>query len=854
MSDPRRQVAKPLVRLALALQVLLLVAGVVGYLQGSNYIELNLRRSVEHSAAVAVNHWQRTLELIYQQGREVPQEPKAAHLMPVPSLDAASLVKEATPPVKEMRPLPGVGEGFWVWWPGDFGQGLSGLSVVKAQEGCRQCHPQFVPGEVVGGLSFRVETPFLSRILYARKLSLITLIGSLLLLTSAAVWLMTGVVLKRERQAEKEREEAERQLAASEERYRTLVESNLVGVYLLRGDRVLFCNERAAEMFGYTREEVLEKVKVPDLVAPEDRATVLENIRKRLSGEVKALRYSFTGVRADGSRFPAEVFGARVDLPSGPAVLGIILDDSEPQAARQVVEAAYRAVVALPGENVFQAAAELVAALLHVPVVFVAEEIDGQLSLLGAHGAVQKELIPLAGTPCEVAIREKRPLELASGFAAQFGTPGWIQVVPECYFGMPLVGSAGQALGILAVLDSKPRQLSVLERQILEIYAVRLGRELERLHLLRQQKELEGRLAAHEKLAALGVLAGGIAHDFNNVLAGIVAEAEVLRRLVPPEAHEKVEQLVSLAQRGGEVVRRILSFARPSVTKPEPISVAELVQDTVELAHHTFGPQFHFDLQLEGELFVLGEEALLQQALLNLLTNARDAMPAGGSVAIRVYPRNGEVVLEVEDHGTGIDPVHLPRVFDPFFTTKPRGHGTGLGLTTVYRTVEAHGGTVAIDSKLGVGTKVTLTLPRIPPPQTTKPSAAPSTLKASRPAGCGVLLVDDEPAILEGLRQVLELEGYRVVCAKSAEEALRSFQPSEIHVAVVDVLLPGVNGIQLAQHLLEKKPDLAVVFSSGHTPEALPPGLVSRDSVVFLQKPYTARVLLETVERLCSRA
>lgn len=854
MSESRRQVGKPLVHLALTLQVLLLVAAAVGYLQGSNYLELNLRRSVEHSAAVAVNHWQRTLELIYQQGQEVPQEPKAAHLMPVPSLDAASLVKEATPPVKDMRPLPGVDEGFWVWWPGGFDLGLSGLSIVKAQEGCRQCHPQFVPGKVVGGLSFHVETRFLTKLLASRRTNLLGLLGAVLVSLSGAVWWLTLVGVKRQKEAEKARAQAEEQLAASEERYRTLVESNLVGVYLLRGDRVLFCNERAAEMFGYTREEVLEKVKVPDLVAPEDWATVLENIRKRLSGEVKSLRYAFTGVRADGSRFPAEVFGARVDLPSGPAILGIILDNSEPQAARQVVEAAYRAVVALPGENVFQAAAESVAALLHVPVVFVAEEIDGQLSLLGAHGAVQKELIPLAGTPCEVAIREKRPLELASGFAAQFGTPGWIQVVPECYFGMPLVGSAGQALGILAVLDSKPRQLSVLERQILEIYAVRLGRELERLHLLRQQKELESRLAAHEKLAALGVLAGGIAHDFNNVLAGIVAEAEVLRRLVPPEAHEKVEHLVSLAQRGGEVVRRILSFARPSVTKPEPIAVAELVQDTVELAHHTFGPQFHFDLQVEGELFVLGEEALLQQALLNLLTNARDAMPEGGSVAIRAYPRNGEVVLEVEDQGTGIDPVHLPRVFDPFFTTKPRGQGTGLGLTTVYRTVEAHGGTVAIDSRLGVGTKVTLTLPRIPPPQTTKPSAAPSTLKASRPAGCGVLLVDDEPAILEGLRQVLELEGYRVVCAKSAEEALRSFQPSEIHVAVVDVLLPGVNGIQLAQHLLEKKPDLAVVFSSGHTPEALPPGLVSRDSVVFLQKPYTARVLLETVERLCSRA
>lgn len=853
MAEPRPPVGKPLVHLAVTVQVLLLVAAAVAYLQGSRYLEFNLRRTVEHAAAQAVSQRGRSLEVLYQNGQVLSQEPSAAHLMPIPSLDAASLVPTAAPPVKDMRPLPGVGEGFWVWWPGDFDHGLAGLAVVKALDGCQRCHPQFVPGQVAGGLRFRVETRFLSKLLASRRVNLAGLVGSSFFLLSGAVWWLTALGVKRERQAEHARRQAEEELAASEERYRTLVESNLVGVYLLQGERIVYCNQRAAEMFGYSRDEAMGRVKVPDLVAPEDRSLVSENIRKRFSSEVKSLRYTFTGVRADGSRFPAEVFGARVDLSSGPAILGVVVDNSEREAARQALEAAYRAVVALPGENVFQAAAESIARLLQVPVVFVGEEIDGQLSLLGAYGAVQAEAIALCGTPCEVAMRENRVYELPSGFAAQFGEPSFVKVKPESYFGVPLAASSGHVLGVLAVLDEKPRQLSSLERQILEIYAVRLARELERLHLLRQQKELENRLVAQEKLAALGVLAGGIAHDFNNVLAGIAAEAEVLKRVVPPQVRDKVEHVVQLAQRGGEVVRRILSFARPSVAKPEPISVAKLVEDTVELARHTLGPQFSFEVQVEEDLFVLGEESILQQALLNLLTNARDAMPQGGLIALRAFSENGQAVLEVEDHGTGIDPAHLPRVFDPFFTTKPLGQGTGLGLTTVYRTVEAHGGTVRIDSKLGVGTRVTLVLPVAAPPGPGQESAAPAPGMPAKKAGGGVLLVDDELSILEGLRQVLEMEGYRVACASSAEEAFRVFDPSKINVAVVDVLLPGVSGIQLAQRLLEVKPDLALIFSSGHTPEALPPELARRDSVVFLQKPYTAQVLLETVEKLCSR-
>lgn len=845
-----RAPSKTILRVAAGFQVVVALAAVFGFLQGARYVEFALRRGVEATAAQAVFEWGKYLHLLADTMPKT-SSPETAHLLTIPAFDRVELLRTAPASESQGQPLPGLRDGIETWWEKGFSGGLSGVATVRAAPGCRACHPDFAPGEAVGVLKFHVETGFLTKLLASRKANLAALVAAVFAVTSASLWGLALFGFRHQRGIEEAMVEAHEALRASEERYRTLVEHSLVGVYLIQGDRVLYCNRRAAEMFGYSVEEVTQEKSLWDLIAPEDHALVTENLRKRFEGEVDAMRYTVTAVRKDGSRFRAEVFGARTVLPTGPAVLGMIVDNTAVEQARTLMENAYRAVVALPGENPFQAAASSLASFLDVPVAFVTEIAGDSLKVLGSYGPVHGEELPFGGTPCARVAAEKTLQELPRGFVEAYGVPSFVDLVPEAYCGLPLPASSGEVLGVLAVLDARPRSLTALERQIMEIYAVRLGRELERIQLVRQRRELETRLAASEKLAALGELAGGIAHDFNNLLAGILAEAEGLQRRLPPDKAAMVSRVVELAQRGGEVVRRILAFARPGVAKAMPVSASQLIEDCVELVRHTFGPQWRWETQVQPGLYVSGEEALLQQVLLNLLTNAKDALPDGGQVAVRAYQQDAQVVLEVEDRGVGIAPEHLPRVFEPFFTTKPRGQGTGLGLTMAFRTVEAHGGTIHLDSKIGEGTRVTVRLPAAEGPagpgRETKP-AAEGTRR-----GCRVLLVDDEQAVLEGLEELLGMEGFAVVTASSAEEALAVFQPGAFDVAVVDVLLPGASGIALAQKLIASDPRLALVFASGHTPEVLPKELASRPRVMFLQKPFSVTVLLQTLERVLSQ-
>lgn len=831
---------------ALACQLLVLLGALFGYWQSTRYVEFSLQRSVEHAAAQALAQWSVQLRLLSEP--LAGQEADRAHLLPIPTLADAQLQAPEKLPPGPARALPGA-DALWVGWPAGLSGGLSGVASVRALPSCRRCHPSFQPGQVVGSLRFRVPTPFLSKLLAARRLNLLALVSAVTLAASAALWTVTSLALRRRRRLQAEAEAARQALEASEARYRLLVEHSLVGVYLIQEDRFLYCNPRMAEMFGYTPEEVVREKRVGELVAPEDRLLVAENLRKRFAGEVQAVRYRFTAVKKDGTRFPVEVFGARTLLPSGPAVLGMIVDNSAVQWAQQLLETAYRAAVALPGEAIFPQAAQALAALLQMPAVFVSRVEGDTLAVLGSYGTLLHAQLPLLGTPCQQVVAGKRPVEISQGTQVSYQGPPFVPFDPQSYFGYPLLDRQGQVLGVLAAVDVRPRQLEEVERRVLEIYAVRLARELEEQALLQQQRELEQRLAASEKLAALGELASGVAHDFNNVLAGILAEAEVLARQLPASQQEQAQRIVQLAQRGGEVVRRILAFARPQTPAEQLVSVERLVAEAVTLAQRSFGPKLAILTQVEPGLFVGGDAGNLQQVLLNLLTNARDAMPEGGSVRVRARRHEQHVLLQVEDEGVGIPPEMLPRVFEPFFTTKPRGQGTGLGLTTAFRTVEAHGGRLEIASTPGQGTCVSVLLPAAAPPIAGVDVPTPPRVGIQ----ARVLLVDDEPAILAALSNLLEQEGFQVAAFPTAEEAWAWAQRAQLEAAVLDVLLPGMSGVELALKLLSLHPQLALVFSSGHGVAQLPPELASHPKLAFQQKPYAVAALAQTLHQLLAR-
>jgi PAS domain S-box-containing protein len=379
------------------------------------------------------------------------------------------------------------------------------------------------------------------------------------------------------------------------------------------------------------------------------------------------------------------------------------------------------------------------------------------------------------------------------------------------------------------------------------------------------RRRLEAQVLRTQRLESIGVLAGGIAHDFNNLLTPMLMAAKLLREDRPAETRDRLlHALQTGAERGAELVSKLLSFAGGGGGERGPVDVPAAVREVEAIAIHTFPKSVRLDVCLPADLRpVLADSTQLSQVLLNLCVNARDAMPAGGTLSIAagnaiVGPaeaarqpdaRPGDYVrLEVADTGCGIPPDILDRVFDPFFTTKEPGRGTGLGLSTVLGIVRSHGGFLGVTSRPGAGTRFVIHWPVAPTP-------APATLAIGAPApsdGGLVLVVDDEIAILHTARAALEAAGFRVATARDGRAAIGQFKTSTepVSAVVLDVMMPGLDGSATLAELRALAPGCPVLLTSGLR---LPDGLAAQareGPAAFLPKPYTADQLLAALRRL----
>ncbi|HET9133292.1 MAG TPA: response regulator, partial [Gemmatimonadales bacterium] len=312
-----------------------------------------------------------------------------------------------------------------------------------------------------------------------------------------------------------------------------------------------------------------------------------------------------------------------------------------------------------------------------------------------------------------------------------------------------------------------------------------------------ERREMEERALRAQRMESIGTLAGGIAHDLNNVLTPILMSLELLKR-EPSEAVrlEMLSLIESGARQGADMIRQVLTFARGIEGRRIPVDVATLVRDIERIVEDTFlkAVQLVIDLP-EAPIGVIGDPTQLGQVLLNLCLNARDAMPEGGTLTIRVEAGEADghaaVRLIVRDTGVGMSPEVLDRVFEPFFTTKPAGHGTGLGLPTALAIVRSHGGTLTVESTVGTGSAFTITLPTaaaVAPSVTTEPGAA------ALPTGDGelVLVIDDEVVVREITRRVLERFGYRVLLADGGRSGLTTYAAhrGQIRLVLTDLMMP----------------------------------------------------------------
>ena len=385
-----------------------------------------------------------------------------------------------------------------------------------------------------------------------------------------------------------------------------------------------------------------------------------------------------------------------------------------------------------------------------------------------------------------------------------------------------------------------------------------------------ERKKLEEQFLQSQKVQAIGQLAGGVAHDFNNILTAILGYSDVSLRQLSPNStlYQNTSEIRKAAERAASLTRQLLAFSRKQVLQPRVLDLNLVVADMDKMLRRLLGE--HIDLVAvlpENTGRIRADPGQIQQILMNLAVNARDAMPAGGKLTIqtsnltldpeyvRLRPEvtPGEyVMLAVNDNGTGMTPEVQARVFEPFFTTKKTGEGTGLGLATCHGIVKQSGGHIAVSSEPGHGTTFKVLLPRVEAQLETP--AAPEPPPEEMPHGTEtVLLVEDEPMLLELGCLVLGELGYRVLNACNGVEALRvvaAHPDSSIDLLVTDVVMPEMGGTELAHQMRSRSPRTRVLFCSGYTEDAITRDGVLQRGTSFMQKPYSVATLASRVREV----
>ncbi len=526
---------------------------------------------------------------------------------------------------------------------------------------------------------------------------------------------------------------------------------------------------------------------------------------------------------------------------------------------------------------------------------------DKQLVLLGSCGVPVEQLalsLPVFGL-AETMLTTRHPVVVSDvrqhPLTKHLPNPGPGGFAFESFAGVPLVAE-GNIVGILSVymtyevraftpVDVEHLQIVAnhaavslanerhfktirsQKNQLEAVVAQRAQAEAKQLGVEQALRESEERLRQSQKLEAIGQLAGGIAHDFNNILSALIMQAELLSMIepLPEEAREGLKQIQADTNRASDLTRQLLLFSRRQVMQTRILDLNEVVMNLTKMLQRIIREDVKLQLNLHAApLMTRADAGMLDQVLMNLTVNARDAMTNGGRLRIetsdvRVNEQNASlhpdaqpgryVCLSVGDTGGGIPPEVLPRIFEPFFTTKAAGQGTGLGLATVFGIVKQHQGWIKLDNRPGEGVTFQIYLP------------ATSAVMASAPAPARVkprggteiiLMVEDELAVLKPTRKFLERHGYTVLAAANGQEALSLWENNRATVSLLltDLVMPGgLNGQELARRLQAEKPDLKVIFASGYSAEIAGRDFRLLPGEAFINKPFATDFLLETIRR-----
>ncbi len=418
-------------------------------------------------------------------------------------------------------------------------------------------------------------------------------------------------------------------------------------------------------------------------------------------------------------------------------------------------------------------------------------------------------------------------------------------------------------LGLIHLADRRPGRFTLERIELLEGIAATLGETIVRKQAETERELMAAQLRQAEKLQAVGQLAGGIAHDFNNQLGGIVGFAELLAdRLEEPTLKGYAEKILDAATHATNLTRQLLAFSRKGRYISVPTDIHKTIAEVVELLQRSIDKRIEIKRHLEATpALVLADPTQLQNTILNLGLNARDAMPQGGEIlfATQIVPivdaqppeelKPGPYVLiSVTDTGIGMDTATLNRLFEPFFTTKESGKGTGLGLASAYRAVKNHGGMIRVTSQVGHGSTFCIYLPLAP--EVTVVAPEPAHAPPPLPAGQGrILLVDDEPIILELAATMLRKDGYKVIACGNPQEALELYRKEwrNLDLVLLDMVMPKLGGRELFLAMRKINPAIKAILASGYSLNGDAQQILNLGVLAFMQKPFRRTTLTQKV-------
>jgi PAS domain S-box-containing protein len=354
-----------------------------------------------------------------------------------------------------------------------------------------------------------------------------------------------------------------------------------------------------------------------------------------------------------------------------------------------------------------------------------------------------------------------------------------------------------------------------------------------------ERKRLEMQLQHVQKMEAIGTIAAGVAHNFRNTLTEILVNSQLIQMDYANESglHDVVERINTSVRKGSRLVDGLLQFSRKQIKEEfKIIDLAEVIREIFQIIRKSFDQKIDIQMELQEKLPIIGDLTSLSQALMNLCTNARDAMPDGGRLTINAVQKEERIVVTISDNGEGMDRETIEKCFDPFFTTKPVGRGTGLGLSTTYGIIKSHEGLLSVDSQVNRGTTFTIQFPKVFDNGERKMEDKPSTVQGN---GQRVLVVDDEPEILKAMNELITHLGYKAELASSGKEGLEKYRINKPDAVLMDINMPEMDGIACIEHILEFDPHANISVISGYEQEGIDDiGIQTKKSIKdYLAKP-----------------